>query len=175
MHPRMMGIDADLDGLHTDIPDSRRLTLANHDRIRLELHAELTLEPRVLENLEEVFAQKNLAAAQSQNKDTGVRHLVEQMFDLRRRHLAMIFMVEITMNTPFVAAIGQIELHAERGIPCQRLLSHLLEQSAHFESPRTIGSSDISRIPWLARSRAKVSASRSASPGSISNSAQIFC
>src|SRR5579864_4919956 len=97
------------------------------------------------------------------------------MFDLHRCHLAMICVVEITMNTPFIAAIGQIELHAERDIPCQRLLSHLFEQSAHFDSPRTMGCSDICRIPWLARSRAKVSASRSASSGSISNSEQIFC
>src|SRR5215469_14140975 len=122
MHLRPVRIDADLDRLHTNLADPRRLALANHDRVRLELHAELPLEPRVFENLEEVFADKDFATTQRQDENAGVGHLVEQVFDLRRRHLSMVFMVEITMYTTFVASIREIELHAERDIPRQRFL-----------------------------------------------------
>src|SRR5215470_9028205 len=111
-----MRVDADLDRFHTNVPDSCRFALANHDRVRLELHAELPLNPRVFENLEEVLAEKNLASTQTQNENARIRHLVQQMFDLRSRHLAMVFMIEITMNASLVAAVCQIELHTERDV-----------------------------------------------------------
>src|SRR5215831_2312329 len=172
---RPMRVNADLNRFHTNVPDPRRLALANHDRVGLELHAELPLNPRVFENLEEILAEKNLAPTQAKNEDACICHLIQQMLDLRSCHLAMILMVEITMHTPLIAPIGQIELHAERDVPRQCLPGHLLEQSAHFDFPRAIGCSDICRIPWLARSRASVSASCSASAASTWYSVQIFC
>src|SRR3954469_9415854 len=173
MHLRSMGVDADLDRLHANIPDPRRLALADHDRVRLELHAELALHAGVFENLEEIFAEKDFAATECQNEDARIGHLVEQVLDLRCGHLAVILMVEIAMNASLVTAVSQIHLHAERDILRQGLLGHLLQQSTHRDSPPagfsgTIGCSDIRRIPWPASSRARVSASRSASDASTS-------
>src|SRR5579862_1656477 len=88
-------------------------------------------------------------------------------------------MIEITMDTALVTAVGQIELHAERDILGQRLLGQFLEQSAHRFSPDAgffamMGASEICRISWLASSRARHSASARASVGATSNSVQMF-
>src|SRR5262245_14865966 len=127
---RSMRVDADLNRFHPNVPDSRRLALANHDGVGLELHAELPLDPRILKNLEEVLADKDLATAQCQYEYASICHLVEQSFDLGGVHLAMIVMIEVTVDAPFIASIGEIELHAEGDLLFQRLLAHLQEQPA---------------------------------------------
>src|ERR1039458_6015527 len=82
------------------------------------------------------------------------------------------------MNAALVAAVGDVQVHAERHAAIQRALSELLHQ-AHCPAPLPsgfglIGSSEIRMIPWLAKSLTKLSASFRASTGSISNSAQIL-
>src|SRR6202008_123371 len=98
--------------------------------------------------------------------------------DFRRGHLAVIVVIEITMNAPFVASIGQVDLNAERNVKPQRLRGYLFEKAAHRGSPGGefrcgIGCSETCRISWLASSRARVSASCSASARSTSNSGQM--
>jgi hypothetical protein len=36
------------------------------------------------------------------------------MFDLRRGHFTMIVVIEVAVDALFVAAVGEIKLHAER-------------------------------------------------------------
>jgi hypothetical protein len=107
-----MRINADLDRFHADVSNLRCLPFANHDCVGLELHTELPLEPRILENLEKIFAKEYFPSAQGEDKDAGIRHLVQQMLDLRSGHLAMIVVIEITMNAALVAAVSEVELHA---------------------------------------------------------------
>src|SRR5215475_12817004 len=101
------------------------------------------------------------------------------MFDLGGGHLAVVVMVQIAVDAAFVAAIGNIELNSHRNIEAQGLRLQLHHQLAHRTPPAdgavTIGCSDTSRIPWLASSRARISASCSASCGATSNSGQILC
>src|SRR6476646_11292667 len=95
----------------------------------------MKLVASVFENLEEVLAQENFAAAERKNEYPDIRHLVEQLLDLRSVHLAMIFVVEIAVHTALVAAIGQIQLNAQRDIARERFIGHLLEQIAHRFPP----------------------------------------
>jgi hypothetical protein len=80
----------------------------------------------MFQDFEEVLAQKNLAAAQSQNKNTGIGHLREQAFDFGSGHLPVVVVVEIAMNALFVAAVGEIELHAEGNAQPPRPIAHFL-------------------------------------------------
>ena len=76
------------------------------NRIRLKLHAKHQMAG-VFEKVEEILAQKNLAAAEREDEDAGLGHLVEEVLDLGGGHLAMVVMIEIAVHASFVAAIRQ--------------------------------------------------------------------
>src|SRR5215469_17911143 len=150
MHLRPMGIDADLDRLHPDFSKPRRFRLANHDGVRLKLYTKLPFPAGILKDLEKVLSQENFPTAEGENKNPGVRQLIQQMLDLGGRHLATIVVLEVTMHTTFIAAISKIELHAERDVQRESLFVQLLKQ-AHRLSPNgglgvVIGVSEICRI-----------------------------
>src|SRR5579871_1738792 len=150
MHFRPMRVNADLDRLNPDFSEPCSLPLANHDRVRLELYTKLLLQAGILEDLEEVFSQKDFAAAEGQNEDSGVCQFIQQMLDLYCRHLTMVVMIEIAMHTAFIATIRKVELHAERDVQRESLFGQLMEQ-AHHLSPNgclgvVIGVSEICRI-----------------------------
>ena len=131
--------------------------LAAEKRIGLELHANHHTAGG-FEKVEEVFPQKNLTPAEREEEDDGLGHLLEQMLDLldlRRGHLAKVVMSEIAGHAALVAAVGQIELDAERDAQLQSFIGHLLQQSAHRDSPALglrggIGSSEICSMAGLA-------------------------
>src|SRR5271169_5961005 len=107
------------------------------------------------------FTQDNLGRAEGENEDAGLGHLVEQVLDFCRGHLAVVVMIEIAMHAALIAAIGQVELNAERNVRLQRLSGHFLQESAHRASPAAgfrwgMGSSEIWMMSWLASSRARV-------------------
>ena len=56
--------------------------------------------------------------------EAGIRHLVEKVLDFRGRHFSVIVVVEVAMNTSLVAAIGQIQLHAQRNVQFKGLSGH---------------------------------------------------
>src|SRR5882724_6950864 len=97
--------------MHSQRAEPLRFLLSDQYRVRLELDAE---EKRtgVPQDFEEIFAQHDLSTAQCQKKNACFRQLIKEVFDFRCSHLAMVFMVEIAMNTPFVAAVGEIQLNA---------------------------------------------------------------
>jgi len=131
--------------------------LAAEKRIGLELHANHQTAGG-FEKVEEVLPQKNLTPAEREEEDDGLGHLLEQMLDLldlRRGHLAKVVMSEIAGHAALVAAVGQIELDAERDAQLQSFIGHLLQQSAHCDSPALglrggIGSSEICSMAGLA-------------------------
>ena len=61
--------------------------------------------------------QEDFAATEGEDKDASLGHLIEQMLDLGSRHLAVIIVIEIAVDAPLVAAIGQVELNTERDVP----------------------------------------------------------
>src|SRR5438067_9321866 len=78
----------------------------------------------------------------------------------------MVVVVEIAVHAALVAAVGDVEVHAEGNSELQGALVHLLHQG-HAASP--MGRSETSRIPCFESSSTNCSASERATPGSTSN------
>src|SRR5262244_3552943 len=92
-------------------------------------------------------AHENFAAAEHKKEDARLGQLVEDVLDFLRGHLAFVVVVEITMNAALVAAIGDVDMHAERDAKRVRFFVHLSEQThcaPVLESE--IGWSEASRI-----------------------------
>src|ERR1700676_5372123 len=123
MHFGPMRINADLDGFHTEISDSLRLFFANQNGIRFQFDTE-TANASVLQNLEEIPAHQDLTAAQCEKKNARFRKLIQKILDFGGGHLAVIFMIEITMDAPLVATIGQVQLDSERNSQLERFGAH---------------------------------------------------
>ena len=111
------------------------LRLADHDRVGLDLDREHQ-PARVLEDLEQIRPEENLAAADGEEEDPGVGELVEQILDLGGRHLAVIVVIEVAVHAPLVAAVGEVELRAERDAKAQRPGTHFPHQRAHVARPK---------------------------------------
>jgi hypothetical protein len=151
---RPVRVNADLDRFDAEFAEAGGLVLADEQRIDLELHAKHQTAG-VFEKVEEVLTQKNLIPAEREDEDAGLGHLAEQVLDLRGGHLAKVVTIEIAGQAALVA-VGPIELDAERNAQLQSLIGHLLQQSAHRDSPAPglrggIGSSEIcSMAGWAA-------------------------
>jgi hypothetical protein len=151
---RPVRVNADLDRFDAEFAEAGGPALADEKRIDLELHAKHQTAG-VFEKVEEVLTQKNLTPAEREDEDAGLGHLVEQVLDLRGGHLAKVVTIEIAGHAAFVAAVGPIELDAERKAQLQSFIGHLLQQSAHRDSPAPglrggIGSSEICSMAGLA-------------------------
>jgi hypothetical protein len=128
--------------------------LADEKRIDLELHAKHQTAGG-FEKVEEVLTQINPTPVEREHEGAGAGPPVEQGLDLRRGHLAKVVMIEIAGHAGLVAAVGQIELDAERNAQLPSFIGHLLQQSAHRDSPALglrgrIGSSEICSTAGLA-------------------------
>ena len=118
-----MRIHADLHRFHAQRADALGFLLPDQNSVGLEFYAERA-GVRVLQDLEKILAHHDLAAADGQKEDSGIRHLVEQGLDFRGGHLSVIVVVEVAMDAALVAAIGQIQLHAERNVQFEGLGGH---------------------------------------------------
>src|SRR5256885_14625443 len=114
--------------LHPQFAKPLRFLLPNENAIGLELDAE-SPQAGVLQDLEEIPAHHDFAAADGEIEDSRVRHLVEKFLDFRGSHLSVIIVVEIAMDTSLVAAISQVQLHAERNVQLEGLGGHLHDRS----------------------------------------------
>ena len=136
---------------------------------------------RVLEDLEQILAQEDLAAAEGQEEDPGVGQLIEQVLDLGRRHLAVVVVVEIAVHAALVAAVGEVELHAERNPELQRLgcpsrASGCSWRSLGGATVSGIGESDSRSMPWPREASRPVPRRRAAPRrGPRRTSAQMCC
>ena len=81
MDLRLVRVDADLHD-RTRASDPGGVPLADQDGVGLDLDRE-EQPARVRENVEEVLAQEDLAAAEGQEEDAGVGELVEQALTSR--------------------------------------------------------------------------------------------
>src|SRR5437879_7660696 len=164
MHFRPVRIDTDLNRLHSELAEPSRLRLADQHGIGLELDAK-SEGSRVFQDFKKILAQENLAAAESENENAGLGHLLEQVLDLGGGHLAVVVVIEIAVNALLVAAVGKIEVRAERHAQPLRPFPHLLHKRAHGRSCSfaggifAMGSSEINKMPCLPRSPASASPS----------------
>jgi hypothetical protein len=76
------GVDAHLDGINGRLCQSLGFAIANHERVRLDLNAELQ-RARVFQDFEKVTPHEDFAAAEAQVKDTGVGELAQDIANFR--------------------------------------------------------------------------------------------
>src|SRR5205807_551173 len=77
----------------------------------------------------EILAQEYLPAAQGEEKGPGFGQLTQDVLDLGRRHLAVVFVIQIAVDAALVAAEGQVDVRAERHAQFESLLIHFLHQT----------------------------------------------
>src|ERR1035437_4526517 len=171
-----MRIDTDLDLLDAELAKSGGFLLVDHHPVGLHFYVEQQL-PRPFHDFKKVPAHENFTPTEGEKKYAGIGELGEHIGDFRRRHLAMIVMVQVAMHAALIAAVGDIEVNAERQAQLQCFLIHI-SQKAHRlsgDAEESIsGLSDTSRMPCWESSSAKRSAPRCACSGSTSNSWQIL-
>src|SRR2546430_11920819 len=68
------------------------------------------------QNLVEVRAQENLAAAEGQKQRPRACQIIQHLEALGGGQFPVVVMIEITMHAALVAAVGQVEMHAERPV-----------------------------------------------------------
>src|SRR6185312_10472651 len=118
------------------------------------------------EQLEEVLAEQQLAAAEGEEHCAGRRQLIEHVLHFGRRHLAVIVVVEITVNAALVAALCQIEVHGEGDAIRHRAIA----DAVHQGSRHSYTCSATVTTPAAASERTNSSTSRRATSGSTSYS-----
>jgi len=150
VHFGPMGVDADLNVLHLEIAQTQRLFFTDHECVGLDLYAEHE-GAGVFEDVEEVHAHEDFAAAQGEKEDSRIGKLVEQIANLGGRHFAVVVVIKVAMDAAFVAAIGDVELHAQRNPAIKGALPELLHQT-HEAVPcvgfaGTMGEPETRRMP----------------------------
>ena len=108
-----MRIQADLYLLDVEFAEATRLFFANEDRVGLELDVEAE-SAGVLDDFEAVGANQRLAAADGQEEHAGCGELIENMLDFGGGHFAVAGVIEIAVFAALVAAIGDVEMDAQR-------------------------------------------------------------
>lgn len=127
-----MRVHAQLDLLHAQFPEPLRFRCVDHHAIGLDLDVEGEATG-ILHEFEEVPPHKHFAAAEGEEEHARIGQLIEDVLDFGGAHLALVVVVEITMHAALVAAVGNIDVSAERNAECHRLFVHFYEQ-AHFAS-----------------------------------------
>src|ERR1700680_1226722 len=106
-----MGVDADLNRIHSQFANQRGLLFLDQDRVGLELYVESQVA-RAPDDREQVLAQQRLAAADGQKEDSSGSHLRHQAFDFVVGQFTQVIVVEVAMHAALVTAPGDIEVNA---------------------------------------------------------------
>ena len=120
-------VDADLHRVDAHLAHAVRLLLADHEGVGLDLDAELQ-GAGAFEDLEEVHAHQDLAAAQGEEEDARLGQLADHAEHLRRGHLAVIVVVQVTVYAALVAAVRDVQVDAQGHARIERPLVHFLHQ-----------------------------------------------
>ncbi len=144
VHLGTVRIDADLDSVQAQLRQAVRLVFADHDGVGLDLDAEQQ-RARILQQLEEIAAQEHLAAAEHQKENSGRGELIEQVLDLGRGHFAVVVVVQVTVDTPLIAAVGDVHLDAQRDAHFERFRAHFLHQAHWIKSHTRASGKNVSR------------------------------
>src|SRR5438876_7763320 len=123
-------VDADIDLAHGERPEPRRLFRRDQKRVGFQADIEAK-PPRVLDQLEKILPQEDLAAAEREIERPGSGHVVEERLQLVRRQLRAPLDYPVAVNAPLVAAHGQVDLDGERDVPPHGLLKEPVGQIGH--------------------------------------------
>jgi hypothetical protein len=107
-----MRVNADLNRVNAERADAFGFAFANQNGIGFELDAE-GQPAGVLEKFKKILAQHDFAAAERKNENASGSKFVEEAFDLGRGHLAVVIVVEVTVDAAFIAAVSEVELNAQ--------------------------------------------------------------
>ena len=80
------------------------------------------------QNLVEIRAQENLTPAERQKQRPRARQIVQHLQALRGGQFSLVVMIQIAMHAALVAAVRQVEMHAERPV----LLHRARDQTIHY-------------------------------------------
>src|ERR1700693_913497 len=119
-----MRVDTDLHLLDAELTKSSGFLLADHHSVGLDFHVEQQL-PSSFDDFKKIPAHENFPATEGEEEYAGVGELGKHVGDLRRRHLAMVIMIEVAMHAALIATVRDIEVNAERQAQAQRFLIHL--------------------------------------------------
>jgi hypothetical protein len=107
---------------------SPRFLFVDHDRVGLDLDVEHETAC-VFDNLKEVAAHKNFAAAERDKENACLGQLIEGVLDFGGGHLAVIVVIEITMHAALVAAIGDVHVHGDGHAQVKCFLAYISHQA----------------------------------------------
>ena len=97
----------------------------------------------MLEDFKKIPAHQNFAAADRQIENAGVRHLIEQVLDFGGGHFAVVVVIQIAVDTPFIASVGHVQLNAQRDVQPERLSNHFRQSMGSWvHLMRSAGLSD---------------------------------
>src|SRR2546423_11193027 len=92
-------------------------TLSLHDALPICLQADVEMQASGSgQNLVEVRTQENLAAAEGQKQRPRACQIVQHLEALGGGQFSLVVMIQITVHAALVAAVGQVEMHAERPV-----------------------------------------------------------
>src|ERR1700731_4138320 len=171
MNFRPMGVNADLNRLDAEFAKKIGFFFANHERVGFFFDIEHPLA-RMPQNIEEIHAHQDFAAAQREKEDSRLGKLIKQSLHFFKRHFSVVIMVQIAVHAALVTAIGNIQVNVEGHTEPHGPGVEFFHQSGHVLRSEVRGSSPTSTRPRSRSSSTRCSASASASSGSTSNSAQ---
>ncbi len=126
MNFRNMRVNTHLYGFHAQGLDAIRFLFPYQNSVGLQFYTERP-QARVFQNFKKIPPHHNFAAADCQVEDAGLRHLVEQVLDFRSGHLAVIVVIQVTVDASFVAPICQVQMRTQWNIHVERLSGHFHE------------------------------------------------
>src|SRR2546423_302196 len=126
----------------------------------------------MLEQLEQVFPEEDLAAAEREVEGAGPGHVVQERRQLSRRQLRPLLDHPVAMNAALVAAHGEVDVDGERDVESHALLEKPFDEIWHRASVRTSFCSCCRRRPERGVSRTPAPWSRTPA-GSGSRGARI--
>ena len=83
----------------------------------------------MFDNFKAIAPDQRLSSANRQKEDAGGRELIENVLDLGGGHFSIAVVLQIAMLAPFVAPIGDVQMHAQRNAAMQRTLVQLGHQA----------------------------------------------
>src|SRR5256714_14909768 len=93
----------------------------------------------MLEQLEQVFPEEALAAAEREVEGAGPGHVVQESRQLSRRQLRPLLDHPVAMDATLVAAHGEVDVDGERDAPPHALLKQPIDQVRHRARAQDLG------------------------------------
>src|SRR5580700_5929274 len=129
MNVGLRAVNADLNLSDAQFAEFPRAFRVNQKRVGFQADIEMKRASE-FQQLKKVCTQKDFAAAEGEKQCAGLRQLLQHILDFLRLHLAVIFMIQIAVDAPFVATVRKINVDA----PGEMTLHRSANQAVHYGS-----------------------------------------